>query len=78
MIKYTNYLILIFMNININIRNKTKLVEKLRWYTCNIYTTLADNYPILQNLVPKKVETQPFDQNDKIYEFSNLNSHEYE
>ena len=27
MIKYTNYLIKIFMNINVNVRNKTKLVE---------------------------------------------------
>ena len=40
------------MNINVNIRNRTKLVEKLRWYTYKIYMTLADNYPILQNLVP--------------------------
>ena len=30
MIKYTNYLICILMNINENIRNKRKLVEKLR------------------------------------------------
>ena len=42
------------MNINVNIRNRTKLVEKLRWYTYKIYVTLADKYPILQNLVPNK------------------------
>ena len=42
------------MNIYVNIRNKTKLVKKLRWYTNKINTTLADNYPILQNLVPNK------------------------
>ena len=54
MIKYTNDLIQIFMNININIRNKTELIEKLRWYTYKINTTLADNYSILQNLVPNK------------------------
>ena len=54
MIKYTNYLIYIFMNINVNIRDKTKLVEKLRWHTYNINTTLADNYPILQNFVSNK------------------------
>ena len=42
------------MNINANIRNKTKLVEKLRRYTYKIKTTLADNYPILQNLVSNK------------------------
>ena len=42
------------MDINVNIRHKTKLVEKLGWYTYKINTTLADNYPILQNLVPNK------------------------
>ena len=35
------------MNINVNIRNKTKLVKKLMWYTYKINMTLADNYPIL-------------------------------
>ena len=40
------------MNINVNISNRTKLVEKLRWYTYKIYMTLAENYSILQNLVP--------------------------
>ena len=42
------------MNINANIRNKTKLVEQLWWYTYKTNTTLADNYPILQNLVSNK------------------------
>ena len=42
------------MNINISIRNKTKLVEKLRWYTYKINTTLAANYPILENLESNK------------------------
>ena len=42
------------MNINVNLRHKTKLVKKLRWYTVKITTTLAANYPILQNLVPNK------------------------
>ena len=42
------------MNINVNIRNNTKLVEKLRWYTYKINKTLADNYLILQNLVSNK------------------------
>ena len=42
------------MNNNVNIRNKTKLVEKLRWYTYKINTTLADNYPFLKNLVSNK------------------------
>ena len=31
------------MNINVNIRNKTKLVKTLRWYTYKINMTLADN-----------------------------------
>ena len=44
-IKYANYLILIFMNIYVNIRNKTKLVEILRGYTYKI--TSAANYPRL-------------------------------
>ena len=43
------------MNINVNIRNKTKLVKKKRrWYTYKINMTLADNYPILQNLLSNK------------------------
>ena len=42
------------MNINVNIWNKTKLVEKLRWYTYKITTMLATNYNILQNLVPNQ------------------------
>ena len=66
------------MNINVNTRNKTKLVEKLRWYTYQINTTLADNHPILQNLASNKSGDMPFDHNDKMYEFSNLNIHEYQ
>ena len=42
------------MNINVNIRNKKKMVEIIKWYTYKITTTLADNYPSLQNLVPNK------------------------
>ena len=42
-----------------------------------ITTTLAANYPILQDLVSIKVETMPFDQNDKIYKLSNFNIAEY-
>ena len=66
------------MNINVNIRNNTKLVEKLWWYAYKISTTLAYNHPFLQNLVSNKSWDIPFDQNDKIYEFSSLNIHEYE
>ena len=42
------------MNINVNIRNKTKLVEILRGYTYKIIYTPAANYPRLQKLVPNK------------------------
>ena len=35
------------MNINVNIRNKTKLVEMLRGYTYKITCTPAENYPRL-------------------------------
>ena len=52
MIKYTNDLIRIPININLNIRNKTKLVDKLRWYLFQITSTPAAYYPRLQNLVP--------------------------
>ena len=41
MINYTVYLILIFVNINKSIRNKRKLVEKLRGYTYKISFTSA-------------------------------------
>ena len=35
------------MNINVNIRNKTKLVEILRGYTYKITCTAGENYPRL-------------------------------
>ena len=52
--KYKNNIIWIFMNINVNKRNKTKLVEKLMWHTNKITSTPAANYPRLQDLVPNK------------------------
>ena len=42
------------MNINVNIRNKTKLEEILWGNTFKSTRTLVANYPILQNLVPNK------------------------
>ena len=42
------------MNINEKIRNKRKLVEKLRWYTYKITRMSTTNYRRLQNLVPSK------------------------
>ena len=42
------------MNINVNIETRQNWYKKLRWYTYKINMTLADNYPILQNLVSNK------------------------
>ena len=42
------------MNINVNIRKKTKLIKKISWYTYKINMTLAENCPILQNLLSNK------------------------
>ena len=39
------------MNINKSIRDKRKLVEKLRWYTFKTTYVSAVNYRRLQNLV---------------------------
>ena len=39
------------MNINESIRDKRKLVEKLRWYTFKITYISTVNYRRLQNLV---------------------------
>ena len=38
------------MNINVNIKNKTELVEKLRWDTYKITCMSTSNYRRLQNL----------------------------
>ena len=40
------------MNINESIRNKRKLVEKLKWYTFKITYISTVNYRRIQNLVP--------------------------
>ena len=52
------------MNINVNIRNKTKLVEQLIWHTTKLTYKLADNYHILKTWYQIKVETLHFDQID--------------
>ena len=44
MIKYTNYLIKIYININEKARNKWKSVEKWRWYTYKMSYTSAVYY----------------------------------
>ena len=45
------------MDINVNIRNKTKFVKKLRWYTYKIHTTLAYNTLSYKTWYQIKVET---------------------
>ena len=40
------------MNIDVSIRDKRNLVEKLRWYTFEITYISTSNYRRLQNLVP--------------------------
>ena len=42
------------MNTNENIKNKGKLVEKLRWYTYKITCMSTAKYRRLQILVPSK------------------------
>ena len=52
------------MNITVNIRNKTKLVEKLRWYTYKITCLSTTNYLHYKRWHQVKIETLHFDQND--------------
>ena len=42
------------MNIDENVRDKRKLVEKLRWYTYKITCMSTTNFRRLQNVVPSK------------------------
>ena len=66
------------MNINESIRDKRKLVEKLRWYTVKItYISTAD-YRRLAKLGTKlKLRHSILTKMIKIYEESNFNIHEY-
>ena len=65
------------MNINLNVRNKTKLVEKLRGIPTKcpirLLLTSLDNNTWYQI----NVETLPFDQNNSICKLSNLNIQQY-
>ena len=65
------------MNINLNVRIKTKLVEKLRGIPTKcpirLLLTSLDNNTWYQI----NVETLPFDQNNSICELSNLNIQQY-
>ena len=81
MIKYTNDLIRIPINIDLNIRNKTKLVDWLRWYLFQITSTPAAYYPRLQNLVPNNswdTGMWPYDYRYSkylIFIYTNINEH---
>ena len=52
------------MNINVNVRNKKILVEKLRGYTYKVSYTSADYYLDYKTWYQINVEPLPFDQND--------------
>ena len=70
------------MNINVNVRNKTKLVEKLRRGGGGGVPTKCSIRLLVTSLDYKtwyqiNVETLPFDQNDQVCELSNLNIQEY-
>ena len=75
------YLIWISINTNVNIRNKTKLVEELSWYPSEITSTSAANYPRLQKLVPIKswdIGLRPYDymySKHLIFIFMNIKEH---
>ena len=81
MIKYTNDLIWIPTNINVNIRIKTQLVDYLRWYPYQITSTPAAYYPRLQNLVPNNswvTGMRPYDymySKYLIFIFTNIKEH---
>ena len=51
MVRYANYQICIFMNINENIRNKRKISKKLRGFTCQIFYISAAYFPRLPDYV---------------------------
>ena len=61
MVKYANYLINIVMIDNGNIRNKSKIAEKLKGCTYNTTQILAFNYPRAATLVPYKQHYLGFD-----------------
>ena len=66
------------MNINESIRDKRKLVEKLRWYTFKITYISTANYRRLQKRGTKlKLRHCILTKMIKIYEKFNLNIHEY-
>ena len=64
MIGYANYVMIIFLTINLNVRNERKMVIKLRGCTYKITHIVAANIPRLPHLYRLKTR-----------HFSLLNSH---
>ena len=52
MIGYANHFMIVFMNINLNVRNDRKVVMKLRGCTCKITHIVTASIPRLPHLVP--------------------------
>ena len=52
MIVYANHFMIIFLNINLNVRKENKMVIKLRGCTYKITHIVAANIPGLPHLVP--------------------------
>ena len=49
---YANHFMIIFLNINLNVRKERKMVIKLRGFTLKITHIVAANIPRLPHLVP--------------------------
>ena len=65
------------MNINESIRDKRKLVEKNKVVYLQNYLYLLLTIVDYKTWYQIKVEALYFDQNDSIYELSNMNIHNY-
>ena len=52
MMGYANHFMIIFLNINLNVRKERKMVIKLRGCTYKITHIVAANIPTLLHLVP--------------------------
>ena len=52
MIGYANHFMIIFLNINLNVRKERKMVIKIRGCTYKITHIVAANIPRLTHLVP--------------------------
>ena len=65
------------MNMYESIRDKRKLVEKLRWYTFKITYISTANYHTTKLGTKLKLRHCILTKMIKIYEESNLNIHEY-